>query len=411
MEAVTSPDFEQLLTEARRLSGRARGGALIVALTLVTIVEARLVRTPGGGPEAGRGVALALMPLAVLPLLVSRRWPTLAATAATLLTVALLGVHQTPLTIAPFCVLLLVVTYLVIRRGLLLAVPLLVPFVINAAQPLDGAQSSLTSAIPLLFLLAALTVGESLRKRELAVAALDETQEAMAETTRARTVMEERARIARELHDIVAHHLSVITVESEAARLTSPDLSADAAGRFETIASTARAALTETRRLLGVLREDSSREADRTPQPGLDQLDDLIDQAQTTGTPIRLIREGTLTQLPVGVDLSAYRIIQEALTNARRHAPGANVDVEVSCQKHSLHLHIRDYGPGPPNGQTPEGHGLTGMRERATLAGGTFAAGPAEGGGFEVRATLPITEPDTPSATTAPDPALERTPT
>ncbi len=379
----------------RHLSGRVGRGALLAALTLITIVEARLVRTPGGGPDAGRGVALVLMPLALLPLLVSRRWPTLAATAATLITVALLGVHQTPLTIAPFCVLLLVVAYLVVRRGLLLALPLLFPFVINTARPLDGAGSSLTSALPLLFLLAALVVGESVRKRGLAVAALDATQEAMAESTRARTVMEERARIARELHDIVAHHLSVITVESEAARLTSPELSADAAGRFEAIAATAREALTETRRLLGVLREDTERDADRAPQPGLDHLDELVDKAQTTGTPIRLLREGAIVQLPVGVDLSAYRIIQEALTNARRHAPGANVDVEVSYREQSLDLHVRDYGPGPANGATLEGHGLTGMRERASLAGGTFAAGPAEGGGFEVRATLPTVPTET----------------
>jgi signal transduction histidine kinase len=239
-----------------------------------------------------------------------------------------------------------------------------------------------------------------MRKRGLAVAALDATQKAMAESTRARTAMEERARIARELHDIVAHHLSVITVESEAARLTSPELSADAAGRFEAIASTARQALTETRRLLGVLREDTEGDADRTPQPGLDDLDDLIDRAQATGTPIRLVRRGKIAQLPPGVDLSAYRIIQEALTNARRHAPGANVDVGVSYREGSLDLHVRDYGPGPANGATLEGHGLTGMRERAMLAGGTFSAGPAEEAGFEVRATLPTTEADATAAGT-----------
>jgi signal transduction histidine kinase len=380
-----------MLRDARRqLAGRVGRGALVAALTLITVVEARLVRTPGGGPDAGRGMALALMPLAVLPLLVSRRWPTLAATAATLLTVALLGVHQTPLTIAPFCVLLLVVAHLVIRRGLLLAVPLLVPFVINTARPLDGADSGLTSALPLLLLLAALVVGESMRKRGLAVAALDATQKAMAESTRARTAMEERARIARELHDIVAHHLSVITVESEAARLTSPELSADAAGRFEAIASTARQALTETRRLLGVLREDTEGDADRTPQPGLDDLDDLIDRAQATGTPIRLVRRGKIAQLPPGVDLSAYRIIQEALTNARRHAPGANVDVGVSYREGSLDLHVRDYGPGPANGATLEGHGLTGMRERAMLIGATLAIESVPEAGVDVTLHLAL---------------------
>jgi signal transduction histidine kinase len=258
--------------------------------------------------------------------------------------------------------------------------------------PLDGAAAGLSSTLPLLFVLAALVVGESLRERELAVAALDDAQAAMAESDRARAVMEERARIARELHDIVAHHLSVITVESEAARLTSPGLSADAAGRFEAIASTAREALTETRRLLGVLREDNAGRADRAPQPGLDDLDDLIEKAQATGTPIRLVREGTVARVPLSVDLAAYRIVQEALTNARRHAPGANVDVEVCYRDNALSVHVRDDGPGAPNGAAVEGHGLMGMRERVTLAGGTFSAGAAEGGGFEVLATLPTLE-------------------
>src|SRR5476649_1278893 len=204
--------------------------------------------------------------------------------------------------------------------------------------------------------------------------------------------MEERARIARELHDIVAHHLSVIAIESEAARLTSPKLSRDAGNRLEAIAATAREALTETRRLLGVLREDTGGEADRTPQPGLGDLDDLIDRAEATGTPIRLIRQGKVARLPLSIDLAAYRIVQEALTNARRHAPGADVDVEVSYGDQALNLRIRDYGPGALNGKAVEGHGLMGMRERATLAGGTFCSGPAEGGGFEVDVTLPTAE-------------------
>jgi signal transduction histidine kinase len=231
-----------------------------------------------------------------------------------------------------------------------------------------------------------------MRKRGLAVAALDANQAAMAESARARTVMEERARIARELHDIVAHHLSVITVESEVARLTSPDLSVDAAGRFEAIAATAREALMETRRLFGVLRENAANGADRAPQPGLDDLDDLIDRAEATGTRIRLVREGKLARLPLSIDLAAYRIVQEALTNARRHAPGADVDVEVSYREHTLHVYVRDYGPPAPNGVAVEGHGLMGMRERASLAGGTFSAGPVAGGGFEVLVTLPTAE-------------------
>jgi signal transduction histidine kinase len=376
---VLAKDMEQLLTAARRLLSSLIGRIAVVAvLALTAALETR--------------AAVGWNVLAVLPLILAPRWPFIAALGSTLATIGILNTHDAPVTAAGVCVLLFLVAHLVARRGLLFALPLLVPFVVNARTPFDADHSGLPSASPLVVFLAALVVGESMRKRGQAVAALDETQEAMAESTRARTVMEERARIARELHDIVAHHLSVIAIESEAARLTSPELSADAGDRLEAIASTAREALTETRRLLGVLRDDTGAKADRAPQPGLAELGDLIDRAQGTGTNIRLIQEGTNARLPLGVDLAAYRIVQEALTNARRHAPGADVDVEVSYRDHALHLRVRDYGPGVLNGGPDEGHGLMGMRERATLAGGTFRSGPAPGGGFEVDVTLPITE-------------------
>jgi signal transduction histidine kinase len=378
-----------LVALRRLLSGRAGRVALTVVLVLATALEAKLARDVS---TRVLEVAIALNVLAVVALLVAQRWPRLAAVAATLITVVLVA-HRTPLSIMPFCVMLFLLVKLVIHSGLLFAAPLLVPFFVLATPRFEGVNAGFTSATTLLFLAAGLVVGESMRKRGLAVAALDANQEAMAESTRARTVMEERARIARELHDIVAHHLSVIALESEVARRTSPELSADAGGRLAAIASTAREALTETRRLLGVLREDTGDEADLAPQPGLNELDDLIGKAQATGTPIRLIRRGRVARLPLSIDLAAYRIVQEALTNARRHAPGAEVDVELSYLDQALHLHVRDYGPGVPGGGPVEGHGLMGMRERATLAGGTFSSGSAEGGGFEVDITLPTAEP------------------
>jgi signal transduction histidine kinase len=139
-----------------------------------------------------------------------------------------------------------------------------------------------------------------------------------------------------------------------------------------------------------VLREDVGGEADRAPQPGLDQLNELVDTARDTGTEVRLILRGKVVHLPAGIDLAAYRIVQEALTNARRHAPGADVDVEVSYRDDALTLRIRDYGPGTRDGELLPGHGLVGMRDRTTVAGGTFTAGDAEGGGFAVEATLPM---------------------
>ena len=205
---------------------------------------------------------------------------------------------------------------------------------------------------------------------------------------REQTAMEERAAIARELHDIVAHHLSVIAVQSETARLTSPKLSADARGRFEAIAATARDALTETRRLLGVLREDVGGEADRAPQPGLDQLAELVDTARDAGANVRLILQGKVVALPAGIDLAAYRIVQEALTNARRHAPGADVDVEVTYGEGDAAAPRQGPRARPGRGELT-GHGLVGMRDRATIAGGTFSCGAAEGGGFVVDVELP----------------------
>ena len=372
------------------LSSRAGEIAAIAALTLPAVYVTSRFNTYEGSLNTTGAVVFSVLTL--VPLLLARRSPSLAAAGAVLLGVVILRTDNPALSVVSFCIVLFLLAQLAIRRNLELAAPLLLPFFVIAVVRLDNSDNALGSSAPLLFAIAALAVGESLRRRRLAVAALGATEEAMAESTRAQVVMEERARIARELHDIVAHHLSVIAVESEAARLTSPELPPDAGGRLESIASTAREALTETRRLLGVLREDAGGVSDRAPQPGLGRLDDLIDKAEATGTHIRLIREGKVARLPLSIDLAAYRIVQEALTNARRHAPGADVDVELSYRADGLHLRVRDYGPGAPGGEAVEGHGLMGMRERAALAGGTFSVGPAEAGGFEVDVTLPTTE-------------------
>jgi signal transduction histidine kinase len=205
----------------------------------------------------------------------------------------------------------------------------------------------------------------------------------------------ERARIARELHDVVAHHISMIAVQAETARLTTPGLPAAGAQRLSEIGDTARAGLTEMRRLLGVLREDAQAEvADRHPQPGLEQLPGLVDEArEASGAACRLIVSGPPVTVDPGVGLAAYRIVQEALTNARRHAPGAAVDVEVRHGNGELRLRVRDNGPGPAQTALSDtgagGHGLPGMRERAGAVGGELRAGAATAGGFLVEARLP----------------------
>jgi len=225
-------------------------------------------------------------------------------------------------------------------------------------------------------------------------------REVMAGTLADHLARGERARIARELHDVVAHHISMIAVQAEMARETTPDLPAAGVQRLAEIAGTARAGLTEMRRLLGVLREDGDGAADRHPQPGMPQLVELIDAArETSGAGARLIVSGPVTAFDPSVELAAYRIVQEALTNARRHAPGAAVDVELRYGGGALLLRIRDNGPGPPagypgggnghDGAGSPGHGLTGMRERATAVGGSLRMAAAHGGGFLVEATLP----------------------
>jgi signal transduction histidine kinase len=218
--------------------------------------------------------------------------------------------------------------------------------------------------------------------------------EAIAGTLVEHTARGERARIARELHDVVAHHISMIAVQAETARLTTPGMPAAGAQRLSEIGGTARAGLTEMRRLLGVLREDAQADAaDRHPQPGLKQLLVLVDEArESSGARCRLIISGAPGTVDPGVGLAAYRIVQEALTNARRHAPGAAVDVEVRYGDGELGLVIRDNGPGPRQTAPADGHGLHGMRERAVAVGGELRAGAAAVGGFLVEARLPGTD-------------------
>ena len=256
----------------------------------------------------------------------------------------------------------------------------------GAASGLAGAASEtrvlavlLASAIPVA---AVAATARGAREESRTHSAVREPTEGMLAEHLARG---ERARIARELHDVVAHHISVIAVQAETARLTTPGLPAAGAQRFAAIGDTARAGLTEMRRLLGVLREDADRwgteptspgrpGADRHPQPGLAQLGDLIDEArEASGSVARLIVSGPVARLDPGVELAAYRIVQEALTNARRHAPGAAVDVELRYAGDALRLRIRDNGPGLADRHT--GHGLLGMRERAAAVGGSLRTG------------------------------------
>jgi len=210
------------------------------------------------------------------------------------------------------------------------------------------------------------------------------------EDARRLAVADERARIARELHDVVAHGISVIAIQADAAEAAlnrNPRLAREP---LRTIRSSAKEALEEMRHLLGVLREDGDG-GEIAPQPGLGQLAELIEHARGAGVEVELETAGEPRALAPGLDLSAYRIVQEALTNVRKHAAGAPVTVTLGWAPAVLVLEVRDGGPGPngPNG-APGGHGLVGMRERVRIHGGRLQTGAATAGGFEVVAELPL---------------------
>jgi signal transduction histidine kinase len=287
-------------------------------------------------------------------------------------------------------------------RGQLVAPMLAAPFLIVA---LAGSASRSSEEGVLVVVLAALAPAAALagiaRRARVQAHAHSAARQVIADTLVEHTARGERARIARELHDVVAHHISMIAVQAETARLATPGMPAEGAQRLLEIGDRAREGLTEMRRLLGVLREDAQAADpvpgadDRRPQPGLGQLNELLDEArEASGAGTRLIVSGPPVPLEPGVELAAYRIIQEGLTNTRRHAPGAAVDVELRFTDAALRLRIRDNGPGPPAvppAVPPDGggHGLTGMRERAAAAGGELRTGAAAGGGFLIEATLP----------------------
>jgi signal transduction histidine kinase len=209
-----------------------------------------------------------------------------------------------------------------------------------------------------------------------------------------RALLEERQRIARELHDVVAHHMSVIAIQAEAAPYKTADPPPELVESFADIRASALSGLNELRRVLGVLRSDRP---DVAPQPGLEDLDTLLESARTGGVTVTAGVTGTPRPIPEGVNLSAYRIVQEALSNAMRHAPGSAVQVRLFYGEAALVIEVRNSG-GRPAGDQPgraglangSGHGIIGMRERATMLGGHLEAGPTADNEFLVTAALPL---------------------
>ena len=371
--------------QAGRIAGAVLGvaatGELVLRLALQPGETGRVDAVTGGATNVAVVAALLLLWLMATVPLMSGHWGASAVAICASLLISLTVAGMMPYAGG---VALLIAAYLTGRYGpAWVALGLGAPFLALALVSRGWAAVLLAGLAP-----AAALAGCARRARgeaELGAAARSLSEGALSESM----ARGERARVARELHDVVAHHISMVCVQAETARLTTPGLPALGARRFAEIAATSRAGLTEMRRLLGLLRPDADAIADRQPQPGLAQLTELIDTVRSSsGSVVRLIVSGPVTSLDAGMELAAFRIVQEALTNARRHAPGAAVDVELRFTAEELRVAVRDNGPGP--GQGAGGHGLLGMRERAVAAGGSLRVGPAAGGGFRVEARLPV---------------------
>ncbi|MDT9689627.1 sensor histidine kinase [Streptomyces sp. P9(2023)] len=270
-------------------------------------------------------------------------------------------------------------------------------------------QEEINSTIARVFFTIIMTVpfalawvlGDSLRTRRAYFAQLEERASRLEQEREAQAkvaVAAERARIARELHDVVAHNVSVMVVQADGAAYVldaSPDQAKQA---LETISSTGRQALAEMRRLLGILRTGEHKEVgEYVPQPDVEQIEDLVEQVRSAGLTVDFRIEGTPRPLPSGVELTAYRIVQEALTNTRKHGgPDVGASVRLVYFDDGLGLLVEDDGRGATHemyedgGADGRGHGLIGMRERVGMVGGTLDAGPRPGGGFRISALLPL---------------------
>ncbi len=249
-----------------------------------------------------------------------------------------------------------------------------------------------------IFVGAAWLVGWNLRRRRAGWAELrarTERLEREREEEARRAVSEERLRIARELHDVIAHSMSVIAVQSGVGNHVIDTQPGEARQALAAIEATSRAALTEMRRLLGVLRQEGEPRGSLTPAPGLADLTSLVAHVQEAGLRVWINVEGERKSVPPGIDLSAYRVIQEALTNVIKHAAAASATVTICYRDQSVAVEITNQGPAVPDVRVPpprpgSGHGIIGMRERVAVFGGEFAAGPRPDGGFQVRACFPI---------------------
>jgi len=355
--------------------------AAVLAVSVVGATAARHAPSPSRPPVGAEGYLLLL--LGCVPLVVRRRRPLVTLVAVLAAAVALSWVVEGfDLGLAVAVAVYSAAAHLTRDRFARLAAPTSVVAVV-ACQTLGypgsnwvevAIATTFSAGLPMLIG----RIGFNRRRR----ISIDRERAA------ADAVVQERARIARELHDIVAHAMSVMVVQAGAARTVvddDPEAARAAIGRIE---ETGRDGLTEMRRLIGILK-GSGDGVDLAPQPGLDRLGPLLDSIRGTGVPVESVTRGEPRPLPAGVDLAAYRFVQEALTNVVKHAGAASARVSLEWAPDALVVEVADDGRGGLADRASAGHGLVGMRERIALYGGSLDAGPRAGGGFVVRARLP----------------------
>jgi len=374
---------------------------LIVALTISAMVQLIVNRDTPGAPTTSLWLSLPAMAALVLPLLAYRRYPFAAAASYWVIGI---GVTLVDGTLIPYVDSLSVVGLAAAfllgnlreARQAWLGLALLTTSLLLIVHYIPGEQSPNLYVFLTIRYVAAWIAGYALRARSEQVeeavvrAARAEHERESAESAARVAVAEERSRIARELHDVVAHAVSVMVLQVGAVRHKLPESMTEDSEALRRVERAGRTALAEMRRLLAAMRPDGD-EAELVPQPGLDGLDSLLAEVGRAGLPVELHLEGDPYPLPRGLDLSAYRIVQEGLTNVLKHAGATDADVVVRYRPDEVEIEVRDNGNGRAGGDGM-GHGLVGIRERVKIYGGEMSARAEPEGGFVLSTRLPVGE-------------------
>ncbi|MET0459794.1 MAG: sensor histidine kinase [Ilumatobacteraceae bacterium] len=361
-------------------------GLLAAVVLVVSLTEVVL----NDGREGGGAWRTALL-VAMAVVIVFRRQHPIAVWIASGVLVMIYGVANFSDPTLPYAPLIAVYTAAAFSSARVAArVGAITALAVVVSMILDPRDDLLDWLVALLSVTTAWLVGNNVRVQraygramEARAADLERDHALAAE----RAAADERLRLARELHDVAAHHVSVIALHAEAGQSLLPDDPARAGDAFAVIGDVARTTLTELRRVVGVLRDDAG--APRAPQPGLRNLPALVAEVGQAGVPVTLHVTGAPRPISGAVDASAYRIVQEALTNVLRHAAAAHAEVTVTYAADTVSVEVLDDGKGPAGDGAAPGHGLVGMRERAAAFGGSLTAAARPGGGFAVSARLP----------------------